>query len=88
MQDEEASKVCQYHFSSDEKLDSHLLLSNAPRLRIVSIAQVHSLLPLNITEEAMRKILTYHDVSPDFLTNLFCCGNCTSSSREPSLLLA
>ena len=87
VQDRDASRICQYQFSSDEKLDRHLLLSNAPKFRIISIAQVHSLLPLNITEESMRKVLTYHGVSPDFLTNLFCCGNSTLIG-EPGPLLA
>lgn len=40
-----------------------------------SIAQTFSLKPLNVTEELMRKVLTYHQVTPDFLAILFSCGD-------------
>ena len=48
--------------------------SNHPGL-VSSIAQCHSKTPLSITEEAMVKLLTHHQVSPEFLTALFACGN-------------
>ena len=32
----------------------------------------------------MRKILTYHNVSPDFLMNLFCCGKHPQASEAGS----
>ena len=82
IKDHEDMKPYQNKFSSEKELSNHLLLSSTPDIRVISIAQANSLQPLNVTEEIMRKILTYHDVSPDLLLNLFCCGNCTSLSNQ------
>ncbi|KAG7005606.1 hypothetical protein G7Y79_00018g044130 [Physcia stellaris] len=83
-QDHEEMKFYQNKFSSEKDLSNHLLHSTAPDIRVISIAQANSLQPLNVTEEIMRKILTYHDVSPDLLINLFCCGNYPQASEAGS----
>ena len=49
-----------------------------------AVSQQHSLAPLGILEESMRKVLTYHQVTPDFLTNLFACGEHPQASDAGS----
>lgn len=53
-------------------------------MRSRSIAQDYAFSPLNITEEAARKLLTYHEVSPAFLPVLFNCGDQPGISDEGS----
>ena len=84
MADPQASRVRKHRFSDPEEMAKHILYSAVPNLRVISITQTHSLKPLKITEEAMRKILTYHSVTPDFLTNLFCCGDSPQISEAGS----
>ena len=40
--------------------------------------------PLDVTEHAMRKILAFFDVGPDFLSALFVCAECPQTSDTAS----
>ena len=48
------------------------------------IAQQHSLAPLGISEQLMRKVLTYHKATPDLLNNIFACGDHPQASDAGS----
>ncbi|KAF8246074.1 hypothetical protein K440DRAFT_685745 [Wilcoxina mikolae CBS 423.85] len=69
---EHEQKVFNEVFVSALALDDHLVQKEIPTTRIISITQKNTQFPLDITEEMMRKILTFHRVSPDFLEYLFC----------------
>ena len=51
---------------------------------ISSISQENSMAPLNITEDAMRTLLNFFNVGPDFLSALFVCGECPQASDAAS----
>lgn len=40
--------------------------------------------PLNITQDAMRKVLAFFNVVPDFLSALFVCAECPQASDAAS----
>ncbi|KAI5846117.1 hypothetical protein BZA05DRAFT_447540 [Tricharina praecox] len=57
-------------FTTAQDVENHLLLTEAPRTRVISISQANRSLPLGVTEELMRKILVFYRVTPDFLEYL------------------
>lgn len=52
----------------------YLIRSFSDLSNVSSIFQKNTLHPLQITERTMRKLLTFHGVTPDFLEYLFAYG--------------
>jgi hypothetical protein len=73
--DEDALAHQHHAFTSLVELEHFILHQARQKTRMISVSQEYSLNPLNITEELMRKILSFHQVSPSFLAILLACGD-------------